>query len=136
MADPRGPAEIARLQAATVAEKDKLAAVQVIGAAEELVAAGRIVELLELQVDARRRHAAAEIQLVKALTAGSRDTLAAGRRAAGAQAEAERICGEGSAEMAQIVEAGADRFNLRIDQYCRWADAADAEFYARLRAGP
>jgi hypothetical protein len=45
------------------------------------------------------------------------------------------ICGEGAEEVAHIVGAEADRFDLFIDQYGRWADAADAEFYARLRAG-
>jgi hypothetical protein len=67
--------------------------------------------------------------------AGSRDMIPAGRRAAAAQAESERICGSGSEEIAQIAEACADRFDLFVDQYSRWADAADAEFYAYLRAG-
>jgi hypothetical protein len=136
MTDPKGPGELPRLHAATVAEHQKLVELKVIATAEELVATVRIVDLLESQVDARRRHAEAEIQLVKALKAGSRGTVAAGRRAAAAQSESERICGEGNEEIAQIAEAEADRFDLRIDQYSRWADAADAEFYAHLRAGP
>lgn len=132
MADP---GESARLHAATVAEQERLVGLQAIGAAEELVAAARIVDLLELQVEARRRYAAAEHQLVKALRAGGRDLIVAGQLCAAAEAESERVCGEGVEEMAQIVEAGADRFDLVSDQYGRWADAADAEFYARLRAG-
>jgi hypothetical protein len=135
MADSCGPGETARLHAATVAEREKLAAVQVIGAAEELVAGARIVALLELQVESRRRYAAAELQLIEALRAGSGDTIAAGRRCAAAQTESERVCGEGVEEMAMIVEAGGDRFDLFIDQYGRWADAADAEFDAQLRGG-
>jgi hypothetical protein len=135
MAEPDGPDDAARLHAATAAEHHKLAAMQVIGAAEELVAAERIIALLELQVEARRRHAGAERELVRALRAGSHDTIPAGRRCAAAEAESERVCDEGMTEMAQIVEAGADRFDLFIDQYGRWADAADAEFYAYLRAG-
>jgi 23S rRNA G2069 N7-methylase RlmK/C1962 C5-methylase RlmI len=135
MADPSRPGESARLHAATVAEHKRLAGLQAIGAAEELVAAARIVDLLERQVEARRRYAAAEHQLVKAQRAGSPDTIVAGRLCAAAEAESERVCNEGLEEMGQIVEAGADRFDLVIDQYGRWADAADAEFYARLRAG-
>jgi hypothetical protein len=135
MADSSGSGETARLRAATVTEHEKLAELQVIRAAEELVAAARIVDLLELQVEARRRYAAAELQLMTAIKAGSRDTIAAGRRCAAARAESERVCGEGTEEMTQIVAAGADRFDLVVDQYGRWADAADTEFYARLRAG-
>jgi hypothetical protein len=136
MADVGGPSEVARLHAATVAEHETLTGLQVIGAAEEHVAAARIVDLLELQVEARRRYAAAEHQLVKALRAGSRDLIVAGQVCAAAQAESERVCGEGLEEMGQIVEAGADRFDLFINQYGAWADAADAEFEAQLRGGP
>jgi hypothetical protein len=135
MADWSGPAELARLHAVTVAEQDQLAVVEVICAAEELLAAAAIIDLLELQVAARIRHAEAERQLVKALKVGRRDWMAAGQRASAAQRESERVCGEGIQEMAQIGAAGAVRFNLVVDQYGRWADAADAEFYARLRAG-
>jgi hypothetical protein len=123
------------LHAATVAEHEKLADLQVVGEAEELLAAVGIVDLLEEQVEARRHHAGAELELIKALRAGSADTIAAGRRCAAAEAESERICSEGVEQMAQIVEAGADRLDRFIDQYGRWADAVDAEFYAWLRAG-
>jgi hypothetical protein len=135
MADPGGPSEVARLHAAAVAEHKTLADLQVIGAAEELLASARIVDLLELQVEARRRHAEAELELVKALKAGSRHLIAAGQVCAAAESESERVCDEGLEEMGQIVEAGADRLDLVIDQYGRWADAADAEFYAQLRDG-
>jgi hypothetical protein len=135
MADLSGRGELARLHAVTLSEHEKLADVQVVGAAEELVAAARIVDVLEEQVEARRRHAAAQLRLSEAMKAGSRDTVAAGKRCAAAQTESERVCGEGTEEMAQIVEAGADRLDLAIDQYGRWADAADAEFHARLDAG-
>jgi hypothetical protein len=135
MADPSGPAEVARLHAVTIIEHDQLAVLEVICAAEELLAAVRFVELLELQVAARVRHADAELQLVEALKVGSRDWIVAGQRAAAAEAESQCVCREGGEEMAEIVEAGADRFDLVVGQYGRWADAADAEFYARLRAG-
>ena len=135
MADRSGSGEAARLHAATVAEHAALAVLQVIGAAEELVAGARVVHLLELQIGARRRHAEAALTLLKALEAGSRDTADAGRRATVALAESERVCGEGVEEMVQITEAGTDRFDLLVDQYGRWADAADAEFYAQLQAG-
>jgi hypothetical protein len=134
MADPSG-SELARLHAVAAGEHDQLNVVRVTCAAEELLAVARIVDLLELQVAARIRHAEAELRLVKALRAGSSDTIAAGQRAAAAQAESQRICGEGVDELAQIVEAGADRFDVVIGQYGKWAVAADAEFLAWLRAG-
>jgi hypothetical protein len=37
--------------------------------------------------------------------------------------------------MWHIARAGADRFDLFVDQYVGWQDAADAEFDAQLRAG-
>jgi hypothetical protein len=118
-----------------MAEHGKLAELQVVAAAEEQVADARMVSLLVLQVTAKRRLAAAEGQLTQALKSGGCDNIAAARQHCQATGvESERVCDEAIEEMFHITRAGADRFDLFLDQYVRWQDAADAEVDARLGA--
>ncbi|WP_344222222.1 hypothetical protein [Kribbella sancticallisti] len=119
-----------------MAEHGKLADLQVIGAAEELVAGARMVCLLNLQVTVKQRQTAARDQLSKAREAGDSDKIAAARRhCEAARAESDRASDEAIEEMFQITCAGTDRLDLIVDQSGRWQDAADAEFEAQLRAG-
>ncbi|ADB32937.1 methyltransferase type 11 [Kribbella flavida DSM 17836] len=133
MADDEGPAhadprERARLQAVARAERAKLAELQIVDAAEELIADARFVDLLDQQVEAQRRHSTAEQQVTTALSTGDHGRITSARqRCRAAEVQSHRVRDEAIEEMLQLTSDGADRSTRYAAQYGRWQDAVAAE---------